>query len=53
MIICLYLAFKKSYYEYLKEILTDITLYNTYVKSFYADFKLVNINLLNHSLLFT
>lgn len=46
------LAFKKSYSEYLKEILTDTTLYNTYVKSFYADFKVININLLEHSLYF-
>ena len=44
------LAFKKSYSEYLKEILTDTTLYNTYVKSFYADFKVINVNLLEHSL---
>lgn len=44
------LAFKKAYSDYIKHILTDTTLYNTYVKTFYADFKVININLLEHNL---
>ena len=44
------LAFRKSYSEYIKQILTNTSLYDKYTESFYTDFKVMNFNLLDHGL---